>query len=99
MAAYPQPPETIVPRPALIPERSPPPLHSRAPRQWLPRTAVASRVALLSAGLVNATSLVLTGPSVAFELSSQPPSLKCCNDRLNPPTGHPDRRGGRLEGL
>jgi putative transposase len=39
---------------------------------------------------VTARVLSRTDPNVAFDCSSQPPSSRCCDDRLNPPyaAGH-----------
>jgi hypothetical protein len=34
---------------------------------------------------VTTTVLVQNGVIVAFECPSQPPSLRCCDDRLDPP--------------
>ena len=35
---------------------------------------------------MKVTAPVQTAPTAAFECSSQPPTLECCDDRLNPPT-------------
>ncbi|UPK20325.1 hypothetical protein IVA73_04145 [Bradyrhizobium sp. 131] len=43
------------------------------------------RVLQQKAGLAMAMALVLTAPNVDLQLSSQPPTSGCCDDRLNPP--------------
>ncbi|MCK1271565.1 hypothetical protein IVB49_28705, partial [Bradyrhizobium sp. 84] len=43
------------------------------------------RVLQQKAGLALAMVLVLTAPNVDLQLSSQPPTSGCCDDRLNPP--------------
>src|ERR1700704_6151084 len=57
---------------------------SSAPRQSPSRTVYNSLAGPLEAGLAIAKLLAHTDPDARIS-SSQPPSPKCCDDRLNPP--------------
>ncbi len=85
MVACPRPPETTVLRPPAILDRLLPHPHSSVRRQWPPRTAPAPNAVQPVGDPVSAAWPVSPDPTF-FSSSLQPPSLKCCNDRLNPPS-------------
>jgi hypothetical protein len=72
---------TSVLRPPATPRRQPQHPRSSAPRQSPSRTVYDSLAGPLEAGLAIAASLV----HADHFPSSQPPLMKCCDDRLNPP--------------
>jgi len=73
MAAYPRPPETIVPPLPAIPERLLLRPRLSALQQSLPRIAVALPAVQPVDGLVNATWAAVTDMTAVFALPLQPP--------------------------
>ena len=76
---------TIVFRQPTIPRHQPQHPRSSAPRQSPSKTVSNSLAAPLEADLAIAKLLAHTDPNAARIPSSQPPLLKCCDGRLNPP--------------
>jgi hypothetical protein len=76
---------TTVLRQPATPRRQPQLHRSSAPRQSPPRTVYNSLAVPLVAGMAVAKLPTHTDPNPACISSSQPPLLKCCDDRLNPP--------------
>src|SRR5712691_11026992 len=79
------PSETTVRRQLATPRRQPQHPRSSAPKQSPSRTVYNSLAGPLEAALAFAKFLPHTDPNAACIPSSQPPLLKCCDDRLNPP--------------
>ncbi|MGY3363401.1 hypothetical protein ACVWZL_000526 [Bradyrhizobium sp. GM2.4] len=61
--------------------------HLRCSALWQSPSKIysAHRVRPQTAGLAMAMALVPPAPNVDLQLSSQPPTSECCDDRLNPP--------------
>jgi hypothetical protein len=74
---------TVLRQPATL-RRQPQHPRSSAPRQSPSRTVYNSPAGPLEADLATAKLLARTDPNARIS-SSQPPLLKCCDDRLNPP--------------
>src|SRR5215218_5561316 len=73
---------TVLRQPVTL-RRQPQHHRSSAPRQSPSRTACNSPAGPLEAGLAIAKLIAHTYPNAACNSPSQPPLLKCCDDRLN----------------